>query len=170
VVKKEYIYEKRGTMKVTAVVFCLMLFGSLQAQPEPEDPIKEVIEDFFEGFHSRDTSKIRAVLHPGVRMQRIGRDAGGNPFLKEESVEAFLTSIATLPDTLAIEERLHFYTIQNDGNMANAWTPYTFYVQGAVHHCGVNSFQLFFDGREWKIIYIVDTREAGPCTEPEKRG
>ncbi len=157
-------------MKATSLIFFLMACFALQAQPAPGDPINAVIEEFFKGFHSRDTSRMRAVLHPGLCMQRIGRDAGGVPFLKEESVEAFLTSIASLPDTLDFEERLHFYTIQNDGNMASAWTPYTFYVDGAIHHCGVNSFQLFFDGSAWKIIYIVDTRQAEPCTETEKRG
>ena len=25
-------------------------------------------------------------------------------------------------------------------------------------HCGVNSFQLFNDNGQWKIIYLIDTR------------
>jgi len=71
-------------------------------------------------------------------------------------------------DTLKIEERLHSYTIQTDGAMANAWTPYSLYVQEKLHHCGVNSFQLFHDGTDWKIIYIIDTRQLKACTEGEK--
>ncbi|MEM0542129.1 hypothetical protein WFZ85_05850 [Flavobacterium sp. j3] len=54
------------------------------------------------------------------------------------------------------------YTIQVDGEMAHAWTPYEFYVNGKFSHKGVNAFTLFKDGSleasGWKIIHIVDTR------------
>jgi hypothetical protein len=143
----------------------MLTLASLYPQAASEDDINRTIELFFEGFHQRDTAKMRSVMWDQVRMQRIGMDAQEKPFLKDETVSDFLTSIASLPDTLQIEERLHFYTIQTDGAMANAWTPYTFYVNGEIHHCGVNSFQLFYEGEVWKIIYIVDTRQAEPCTD-----
>lgn len=154
-------------MKSKCVVFFLLVCGGLYAQTISEDPINNVIEYFFEGFHNRDTAQMRSVLSDRIHMQRIGKNPEGIPYLKEESVDDFLTSIASLPDTLVIEERLHFYTVQTDGDMAHAWTPYSFYLQGKLHHCGVNSFQLFNDGKQWKIIYIVDTRQVGNCTEPE---
>ncbi len=155
-------------MKTRLTLICLFAFVGALAQSLPEDPINKTIEDFFEGFHKRDTALMRSVLWKEVHMQRIGNDPDGKPILRDESVEDFLNSIASLPDTLKIEERLHFYTIQNDGAMAHAWTPYTFYVQGDIHHCGVNSFQLFHDGTAWKIIYIIDTRQVEPCPEPGK--
>ncbi|MEJ2163003.1 MAG: hypothetical protein P8X60_06715 [Robiginitalea sp.] len=71
--------------------------------------------------------------------------------------------MANLPDTLQIQERLLDYQIQTDGAMAHAWTPYEFYLQGKLHHCGVNSFQLFHDGEGWRIIYLVDTRRVADC-------
>ncbi|MGB5653230.1 MAG: nuclear transport factor 2 family protein [Robiginitalea sp.] len=155
-------------MKTRLTLIFLLAFVPALAQSSGEDAINKTIEEFFEGFHNRDTAQMRSVLHEQVHMQRIGTDAGGKPFIKEESVMDFLTSMASLPDTLKIEERLHFYITQTDGSMANAWTPYSFYVQDKLHHCGVNSFQLFYDGAAWKIIYIVDTRQLKACTEPEK--
>jgi hypothetical protein len=47
--------------------------------------------------------------------------------------------------------------------MAHAWTPYEFYLSGALHHCGVNSFQLFHDGTLWRIIALSDTRRTEGC-------
>ena len=155
-------------MKTRLTLICLLVFVGARAQSSADDAVNKTIEEFFAGFHNRDTAQMRSVLGEQVHMQRIGTDAAGKPFIKEESVKDFLTSMASLPDTLKIEERLHFYTIQTDGAMANAWTPYSFYVQGKLHHCGVNSFQLFYDGTAWKIIYIVDTRQVEACTEPEK--
>lgn len=154
-------------MKTKFIVVFLLICGSLHSQTTSEDTINNVIEYFFEGFHNRDTAQMRSVLSDHLHMQRIGKDSEGVPYLKDESVADFMTSIASLPDTLIIEERLHFYIIQTDGDMAHAWTPYSFYVQGELHHCGVNSFQLFNNGKSWKIIYIADTRQVASCTEPE---
>jgi len=100
-------------------------------------------------------------------MQRIGKNQESSPALVNESIEDFLSSLANLPDTLQIEERLLAYHIQTDGDMAHAWTPYEFYLQGEFHHCGVNSFQLFRDPEGWKIIYLVDTRRVKDCTPAE---
>lgn len=155
-------------MKMRLTLICLLAFVGAVAQSPEDDAIKKTIDGFFEGFHKRDTSQMQSVLWKQVHMQRIGTDAEGKPFIKDELVGDFLNSMASLPDTLKIEERLHSYTIKTDGAMANAWTPYSFYVQGKLHHCGVNSFQLFHDGTAWKIIYIIDTRQVEACAEEEK--
>lgn len=34
---------------------------------------------------------------------------------------------------------------------------------GNFSHCGVNSFQLFHDNGQWKIIYLIDTRQRTGC-------
>jgi hypothetical protein len=138
--------------------------GYAQATPE-EASVKATIERFFEGFHQRDTAAMRTVLSEQVFMQRIGRDPDGIPRLKTESIQDFLSSMASLPDTLLIQERLLDYRIRVDGDMAHAWTPYEFYLQGKFHHCGVNSFQLFHDGDLWRIIYLVDTRRTRDCAQ-----
>jgi hypothetical protein len=59
---------------------------------------------------------------------------------------------------MTFQEKLLSYTIQVDGAMAHAWTPYEFYVNGKFSHKGVNAFTLFKDKDTWKIIYIIDTR------------
>lgn len=160
------------TANIAAVKYLLLLLCALalhagHAQSRPGDAVRAVIDRFFEGFHQRDTALMQTVLHKRVHMQRIGRNPSGVPVLQDQSVPDFLTSIASLPDTLEVRERLLDYRIQTDGDMAHVWTPYEFYLQGAFHHCGVNSFQLVRGDRGWKIIYIVDTRRVGACLQEE---
>ena len=154
-------------MRYPVFLFCVLVFFTGHSQSQAREEVKAAIDHFFEGFHQRDTSAMRAVLHDEVFMQRIGRDGSGAPELVKESIDDFLTGMANLPDTLQIRERLLDYRIQTDGNMAHAWTPYEFYLQGEFHHCGVNSFQLFRDPEGWKIIYLIDTRRVEDC-DPEE--
>ena len=154
-------------MKTALLIFFAFSLFNSHAQSDTRQEVRATIDYFFEGFHKRDTTQMRSVLGDSLHMQRIGRDATGSPVLVNESAEAFLASMANLPDTLKIEERLLEYRIQTDGDMAHAWTPYEFYLQGAFHHCGVNSFQLFHDGTRWKIIYLVDTRRVKDCSPGE---
>ena len=154
-------------VKYLILFTCALALYSGHAQTEPREEVRGVIDRFFEGFHQRDTALMQSVLHQRVHMQRIGRDPSGVPVLQTQSVPDFLTSIARLPDTLEVRERLLEYRIQTDGDMAHVWTPYEFYLQGAFHHCGVNSFQLVREAGGWKIIYIVDTRRVGACLREE---
>jgi len=150
-------------MKYLILLFCALVSTGTYSQSEAGEEVKAAIEHFFDGFHKRDTAMMRTVLHQEIQMQRIGRNSVGSPVLVNEKIADFLTSMTKLPDTLQIEERLLDYHIQTDGNLANVWTPYEFYLQGKFHHCGVNSFQLFREPEGWKIIYIIDTRRVKDC-------
>ncbi|WP_252729864.1 hypothetical protein [Zobellia uliginosa] len=101
---------------------------------------------------------------PDVLMQTIAKDEAGKPLVKTEEFSKFLKSIVSIPETTKFEELINDYSIQIDGPMANAWTPYTFNINNAFHHCGVNSFQLVKDDlKGWQIIYIIDTRRTEGC-------
>jgi len=60
-------------------------------------------------------------------------------------------------------EKLLYFDINIDGNLASVWTPYEFYVNGSFSHCGSNSFQLFKNNGNWEIIFLVDTRRRQGC-------
>ncbi len=141
-------------MKKISMLFTLLLFQTITAQ---EADVKTAIATFFEGMHNRNTLKIKSVCADGMLLQSISESKDGTK-LTTDSVSGFLTSIAGIPADMKIEERLLGYTIQIDGAMAHAWTPYEFYINSKLSHKGVNSFQLFKDKGNWKIIYIVDTR------------
>ncbi|MDI9257161.1 nuclear transport factor 2 family protein [Flavobacterium sedimenticola] len=125
-----------------------------QAQKEA---VQQTIETFFEGFHAKDTLKIKSTCSEALVLQSISESSKGTRF-STESPKEFYISIATIPENLKFEERILSYTIQIDGTMAHAWTPYEFYINGKLSHKGVNAFTLFLDGTSWKIVHLIDTR------------
>ena len=133
-----------------------------------EQVVKEVVQTFFKGFHTQDSILIKKVVHPDVMMQSIGKGELGEVQLSKQDFSGFLKSIRSIPETTTFEERIDSYEIKMDGKMANVWTPYSFYINGSLSHCGTNSFQLFKRNGVWKIFYIVDTRDREGCGE--KRG
>jgi hypothetical protein len=59
--------------------------------------------------------------------------------------------------------------IEVDGNFAQVWAPYAFYVDKTFHHCGVDAFHLFKNAAgEWKIFQLSDTRQKEGCNVPKK--
>jgi Neuraminidase (sialidase) len=139
------------------ILVCWCLFFSLTAFAQ-EAAVKQTIQQFFEGFHQRDSLKMRAVCNPSLRLQSITTSQTKGAQLSEDQPARFFQSIANVPAALAIEERILSYSIQIDGAMAVAWTPYQFFINGKLSHEGVNVFTLFQEQGIWKIISIIDTR------------
>ena len=144
-------------------IFGLMNLVAL-AQTEEELQVKQTIIEFFEAFHAQDSIAIKQTVYPTILLQTIGVDKEGKPVLKTENFDDFVKSITSIPDSTNFQERILSYSIQIDGNMANAWTPYEFWINNEFHHCGVNSFQLFRQENIWKIIYLIDTRRKSDCS------
>ncbi len=128
-----------------------------------EVSVKTSVEDFFIAFHKQDTTALRSMAHPSIQMQSISIKEDAEPKLITEEFGNFLKAIYAIPKTTKFEEVIHSFKIQVDGPMANVSTPYSFYVNGELSHCGVNTFQLFKEKGFWKIIYIVDTRTKKGC-------
>lgn len=137
------------------LIILLLLFG-IQTTVAQEAEIKKSIDVFFEGLHTADTLKIKSVCKDLI-LQSVS-EKGGQIKLQNEPREEFYKSIASIPKTMKIEERLLDYKILVDGAMAHVWTPYEFYINDKLSHKGVNSFQLYKEKDIWKIIYIIDTR------------
>lgn len=148
---------------VLTVVLCCFLFNNASAQSDNEIELKKVINLFFKGLQNGDTISMKKTLTDTAILQTTFFNNKGESILKTENFEKFLKSIASKNPDDVWEERLSSYNIQIDGNMANVWTPYKFYLNYDFSHCGVNSFQLFFNGEKWKIIYLIDTRRRLGC-------
>ncbi|MBL7887673.1 MAG: nuclear transport factor 2 family protein [Flavobacterium sp.] len=134
----------------------LIFFFTIFAQAQNKE-IEQTIETFFEGFHQRDSIKIKSVCAEKMILQSISEGKKGTKF-EDEKPSDFYKSIATISNDMRFEEKILSYNIQVDGAMAHAWTPYEFYINGMFSHSGVNAFTLFKEKDVWKIIYLIDTR------------
>jgi len=151
-------------MQRIAFLFVLICSQLIGAQSSSESAVKNVVDTFFEGFHKGDAKLMKTVLADKVILQTAFRNKEGKDILRNDGdVSNLLNTIDSRPDDQKWDERLLDYIIKVDGNMANAWTPYEFWLNGKFSHCGVNSFQLFNDNGNWKIIYLIDTRRRSDC-------
>jgi len=145
------------------IYIILLVTSTLFGQSNEELKVKEAVDTFFEGFHKGDTILMKTVMADKLLMQTAYKNKEGKDILVTDKPGSLTKAIASRTSDQKWDERLLSYNIQVDGNMANAWTPYEFWYNDSFSHCGVNSFQLFKDGEQWKIIYLIDTRRKSDC-------
>ena len=142
------------------IVLLIVLFTSAYSQAQNQE-IQNVIETFFEAFHAKDTLKLKVLCDETMILQSINENIKGAK-LSNEKPAAFFKSIASIPAELKFHEKILSCSIQIDGSIAHAWTPYEFYVNGKLSHKGVNAFTLFKkdtpETSGWKIVHLIDTR------------
>ncbi|MFV8373161.1 nuclear transport factor 2 family protein [Flavobacterium sp. LB2P74] len=138
------------------IVVLIVLFFSANSQAQNQE-IQNVIETFFEAFHAKDTLKLKALCNETMMLQSISENVKGTK-LSSENPQAFFKSIGSIPAELQFQEKILSYSIQVDGSMAHAWTPYEFYLNGKLSHKGVNAFTLLKKDNTWKIVHLIDTR------------
>ncbi len=125
--------------------------------------VKATILEFFEGFHAGDTSKINKAIDVNMTLQTVVKTKEGAIKIVKTDTQKFLEAIHNRPVEQRWDERLLLFKIEADSSIANAWTPYEFYLNDNFSHCGVNVFQLYNDGKSWKILALTDTRTREGC-------
>lgn len=150
--------------KIIVLILAFVFSFSLSAQNKSEKTaVKNVIETFFDGLHTGDSTLIKTTLHKDIKIQTTFTNTKGKNILKLETKKTLLTNIAAKKPETVYEEKLLSVDIKIDGNLASVWTPYEFYLNGKFSHCGANSFQLFNNNGIWEIIYLVDMRKRENC-------
>ncbi|MFY7671160.1 nuclear transport factor 2 family protein [Tenacibaculum sp. MEBiC06402] len=142
----------------------IFLSFNLSAQSTSEEKeIKKVIQTFFEGLHTGDSTVASKTLHLDIKIQTTFTNKEGVKILRNQKREELLKGIASKKKEDVYFEKLLSYDIKVDGNLASVWTPYEFYYNNNFSHCGANSFQLFNNNGKWEIIFLVDMRKRVGC-------
>jgi len=142
-------------MRKYFILFFLFLCIYSNAQKQE---VQKSVDIFFEGFHERDSIKIKSVCADKMILQSISESSSKGNKLSNETSKEFYKSIASIPLNIKFQEKILSYNIQIDGTMAHVWAPYEFYINDKLSHTGVNTFTLFKEKDIWKIIYLIDTR------------
>lgn len=142
-------------MRVYIILF--FFFFGFNSNAQKQD-VQKSIETFFKGFHQRDSIKLKSVCADKMILQSISENAVKGNKLSNESTDEFYKSIAKIPLNMKFQEKILSFNIQIDGTMAHVWAPYEFYLNEKLSHTGVNTFTLFKEKDNWKIIYLIDTR------------
>jgi len=121
------------------------------------------VEKLFLGMRMANVSIVRETLAPDVRIAAVA-GVGGSARIEAQDIEGFLRSIGVSQG--AWNEQIYDVEVRSDDTMASVWAPFTFYLNGRLSHCGVNSIELLQDAEGWKITQISDTRRTAGCPDP----
>ena len=148
--KATSLIPKLISLLFTIVLFSLSYKGFAQS---PETPVTAL----FNAMRAHDGEQLAAQFTNGALLQRA--EPGGN--IKSNDISQF-AGFVTQSDKY-LDEKLLAIIVQQSDNLAAVWTPYVFYLDGELSHCGVNSFQLVKVGPSWKIQYLIDNMHSGDC-------
>jgi hypothetical protein len=149
------------------ILFLMSTPLTLMAQASEEVSVEAVINRLFTGMHQADSTMVRSVFAADVTMVTVSRTKEGTPVLRKDSVDDFIKAVGQKPPEPLTEEIWNM-KIQTDGDFAQAWCDYAFYVGHRFNHCGVDAFHLIKTTEGWKIFHLADTRRKVDCHVPEE--
>ena len=151
-------------MRKTSILGALAL--TLAAAPvagQDEAGALAAVEQMFEGMRTANPDMVRAVFAEDARFVGVrGRD--GPATISASSPDGWITGIGNSDGKW--NEQIYDVRVLVDGNMASVWAPFTFYFEGSISHCGVNSIELLRDAEGWKVTQLSDTRSEEDCPDP----
>jgi len=152
---------------ITLLIFCMVpVLARAQASNESLEVMK-TINTLFKGMNLGDSSMVRSIFTDDATLASISHDKTGKPIIRRESsVAVFLKAVGS-PHQEPWSEPIWDARIEIDGDFAQVWAPYAFYVGKTFSHCGVDSFQLIKMEGIWKIFHLIDTRRKSGCTIPK---
>ncbi len=133
------------------------------ASAQDEAGALAAVHQLFEGMRTANPTTVREVFAAEARFAMLN-DRGGPLRVTVQSVNGWIDAIGASAG--GWDEQLYDVEVRADGNMASIWAPYTFYLNGAVSHCGINSIELLYDAEGWKVTQISDTRRGEGCPDP----
>ena len=136
-------------------VLALHSFSWSQSDSSEHLAVRAVIDQLFEGMRAGDSTLVRAVFHPDLRLMSTSEHHGSFE-VDLGSAEDFLRAIGT-PHPQVWDEQISNVVIHVSDGLAQAWMDYVFYLDDRALHFGVNAFQLVKTDAGWKIIHLMDT-------------
>jgi hypothetical protein len=114
------------------------------------------------GLAAHDGAAILAQVRPEGAATAVVEGPNGARTVRRRAWAEFAGGLKPGPERL--EERLVDPAIEVDGDIAMVWASYLFLIDGKVHHCGVDHFDLVREAGAWKILNITWTQRTTGCT------
>ena len=140
-----------------------MSLATTATQAQDEAGALAAVEQMFEGMRTANPAMVRSVFADDARFAVLA-EADGRQSVRAQSVDGWIDAIGDSGGSW--NEQIYDLDVRVDGTMASVWAPYTFYLDGAISHCGINSIELLRDGEGWKVTQISDTRRREDCPDP----
>lgn len=144
-------------MKKHKSLWFTLLLLPLTSLANDQVHIMSPINNIFDAMREHNGGKFIKQFSQGAMLERATKEDK----IKQSDLIKFAKFITT--STKKLDEQLFNIKIIESGNLASVWTPFAFYLDGKLSHCGVNSFQLIKQNKQWKIRYLIDNAYEGDC-------
>ena len=145
---------------LTSIGAVAILATAAHAQSTNDAAVLDAIRIMFDGLAARDTAMMASVLDADARLVQTST-RNGEPSYRSVGMDQFLSGIGGEGPTIR-EDYFDPEVVIHD-NLATVWVTYTFYIDGAISHCGEDTFQLARRRTGWVIVAIADTQRREGC-------
>ncbi len=140
--------------KILLFLFLCPLLGMGQQKTSDEDQIKAVILKTFSAMKSVDSVALKSCFTSNAMLHISQLKPEGNT-LREVPAAKFIQNVMTRKPGDMDERVLSWGPILIDQEIATAWVPYEFYLNGKFSHKGVDVFLLVKTGNEYRIKTLL---------------
>lgn len=153
-------------MRITLLA---LILSSAAAYGQEQQLVMKPIQTLLDAVATGDIASIRSVFHPDAVLFTVVKDTkSGEPTLRKETLIEFLAAVGK-PHKDVYHELIWGEKVFIDGDFAEVWADYGFYLNTTFNHCGVDAFQLIRNGKgEWLIFGLSDTRRKEGCKVPRE--
>ena len=139
----------------------ILALAALAASAADKDAVMRPVRAIVAGVAAHDSAMLAAQLRPGADVTVAVERPDGSRAIRHLTAEQFSGSIK--PGSERLEPRLETPDIRIDGDIAMVWTPYLFFRDGKLDHCGANHFDLVREAGIWKIQNVTWSTRPAPC-------
>lgn len=155
-------------MKKTAIALITVFILSLSAAAQKTDDktaVLGVVQALFDAMRAADAAAILATGTADNSLVAIQKGRDGKSKVSVISANEF-TKFFTKPN--AVKEVMYDHNVAIDGDWAQVYGRYVFFVGDKISHCGINQFNLVRTNAGWKIANGASTMDPAACNEKEK--
>jgi hypothetical protein len=120
-----------------------------------------VVQAFFDTMAARDVAGASRVLLPEGRFYAVGAvgQQDGKPRIRTFTNDEYLKDLPGMKSS--VRERMWNPEVRIRGSIASVWTPYDFWRDGKLSHCGIDAFELVKTEAGWRLAggtYTVENK------------
>ena len=141
-------------MKGVLILLLCPLLAIGQQKSSDEDQIKAVILKTFSAMKAVDTVALKSCFTTNALLN-VSQLRPEGTIVREVPISKFVQSVLSRKPGDMDERVLSWGPILIDHEIATAWVPYEFYLNGKFSHKGVDVFLLVKTGNEFKIQTLL---------------
>ncbi len=153
--------------KFAITLFAVSLLSISIAAQKTDDKtaVLGVVQNLFDAMRAADAAAILATGTADNSLVAIQKGKDGKSKVSVISADGF-TKFFIKPN--AVKEVMYDHKVAIDGDWAQVYGRYVFFVGDKISHCGINQFNLVRTDAGWKIANGASTMDPGACNEKEK--